>query len=88
MWQTIWNLIKSGRLSEPSTYAGFAAIIVPIYALLGRPLIDDAGNPITVDILQKMLADPLGAIALGVVGVAGLVAIFTREKSNPPTERK
>jgi hypothetical protein len=86
MWQKILEFIKSGRLSEPSTYAGIAAIIVPVYALLGRTLVDDAGNPITIGVLTEMLAGPLGSIALGVAGISGLIAIFTREKPKPPLE--
>jgi hypothetical protein len=80
MWQKIWEIIKSGRLSEPSTYAGISAIIVPAYALLGRPLVDESGNLITETILTQMIASPIGSIALGAVGIAGLVAILTREK--------
>lgn len=83
MWNTIWEFIKSGRLGEPSTYSGVAAIIVPIYALLGRPLVTDTGEAITPDILTQMLASPFGSIALGIIGVAGLIAIFTREASKP-----
>ena len=86
MWTKIWNFIKSGRLGEPSTYSGIAAIVVPAYALLGRPLMTDAGEAITPDVLTQMLSSPAGAIALGVIGVAGLVAIFTREKQPPPAE--
>jgi hypothetical protein len=79
MWEKIWTFIKSGRLSEPSTYAGISAIIIPVYSLLGRPLVDDSGNLITGTILTEMIASPVGSIALGIIGISGLIAIFTRE---------
>jgi hypothetical protein len=83
MWTKIWQFIKSGRLGEPSTYSGIAAIVVPIYALAGRPLMTDTGEAITPDMLTQMLSSPIGGIALGVMGIAGLIAIFTREKKPP-----
>lgn len=80
MWDKLLELIKSGRLGEPSTYAGIAALVVSVYNLIGQPLVNpETGQAITPDILATMIANPFSAILLAIGGVAALVAIFRRE---------
>ncbi len=81
MWQKILGIIKAGRLSEPSTYAGIAVLILAACEVFGWKIIDhETGVMITEEKLKQMLADPVGYILLAVAAISSLVSIFKREK--------
>lgn len=82
-WEKLLELIKSGRLSEPSTYAGIAALIIAAANVAGVTLVDpETGQIITPDVLQEMMAHPFLYASMTVGAIAALVAIFKKENKD------
>jgi hypothetical protein len=80
------NVLKAilARLSEPSTYAGLAALAVAVGQITGA----DLAAPVAQTVTQAGAAvaadpSPSGVIAAGVGAVLGLFAIFRKEKGGP-----
>jgi hypothetical protein len=86
-WEKIWNFIKSGRLGEPSTYAGIGILVVTFYQMIGKSLIDPATQEALTGLgLATYLATPLALVLPLIMGISGLIAIFRREGQTKPPE--